>query len=264
MAESRLLTGKADLYDGILIKSKDCSSIESDRESVLKESLEQWRREEKVTAVWFQVDIKDSEWVPLLTRNGFQFHHAQPDYVMMTIWISKQLSDSLPRYPFTSIGVGGLVVNDQGEILLMKEQRGIYVGWKYPGGLADPGEDLYQTAEREVLEETGVLCKATALLCFRHTHAFKWRHASDIYFICLLNPVDENEIEPRPCPREAAACQWMTREEIARLPNEEFHDFHVQILKKYDELMASGRRGCHAERYEVPQLNRVWTMYYMD
>ena len=45
----------------------------------------------------------------------------------------------LPKYPFTSVGVGGLVVDSKNRLLLMKEKRGIYKGWKFPGGLADPG-----------------------------------------------------------------------------------------------------------------------------
>lgn len=40
------------------------------------------------------------------------------------------------RYPFTNVGVGGVVQNKSGEILLMKERRGHYLGWKFPGGLS--------------------------------------------------------------------------------------------------------------------------------
>ncbi len=65
-------------------------------------------------------------------------------------------------------------------------------------------------------EETGVECKAFNVLCFRHTHAFKWKNTGDIYFVCLLRPVDEDRIEPAPCPRETAACKWMSRLGIYR------------------------------------------------
>lgn len=37
-------------------------------------------------------------------------------------------------YPFTSIGAGGLVVNSKNEVLMIKELRGPYLGWKFPGG----------------------------------------------------------------------------------------------------------------------------------
>lgn len=32
----------------------------------------------------------------------------------------------------------------------MREKQGIYLGWKFPGGLVDPGESLYEAAAREV------------------------------------------------------------------------------------------------------------------
>ena len=55
----------------------------------------------------------------------------------------------LPKYAFTQIGVGGVVVNGHGEVLMVQEKVSplpIYQGtWKLPGGLADPGEDFAQT-----------------------------------------------------------------------------------------------------------------------
>ena len=72
------------------------------------------------------------------------------------------------RYPFTSIGVGGVVCNAAGEFLLIREKRGVYPGWKFPGGLADPGEDIFVTAKREVLEETGVETDFVTVLTMRY------------------------------------------------------------------------------------------------
>ena len=40
-------------------------------------------------------------------------------------------------------GVGGFVVNDNGEVLVVKEKySGVNVRWKYPGGGTDPGEAI--------------------------------------------------------------------------------------------------------------------------
>ncbi|KAE9546746.1 hypothetical protein FO519_010042 [Halicephalobus sp. NKZ332] len=75
---------------------------------------------------------------------------------MLTKWLPTNKPPTLPRYPFTSIGVGGVVMNSKEQILLIKEKRGIYLGWKYPGGFADPHEDIALTAQREILEETGI------------------------------------------------------------------------------------------------------------
>ncbi|VDP15202.1 unnamed protein product [Heligmosomoides polygyrus] len=41
-----------------------------------------------------------------------------------------------------------------------------YLGWKFPGGASDPGENIFETATLEVFEETGVKAVAKAVLCF--------------------------------------------------------------------------------------------------
>lgn len=35
--------------------------------------------------------------MPILARNGFEFHHAQKNYVMMTRWLPKKRPNTLPR-----------------------------------------------------------------------------------------------------------------------------------------------------------------------
>lgn len=71
------------------------------------------------------------------------------------------------RQPFTSIGVGGVVANSRGEFLLIREKRGIYRGWKFPGGITNPGETITAAVEREVREETGVQSQFLSILLFR-------------------------------------------------------------------------------------------------
>ena len=105
--------------------------------NALPKTLEHWKKLE-IRGIWFKILLGHSEWVPICAQNGFEFHHAKKDYVMMTKWIDSGYN-TLPLYPFTSIGVGGVVMTTNGDVLLMKEQRGPYLGWKFPGGLADPG-----------------------------------------------------------------------------------------------------------------------------
>lgn len=47
---------------------------------------------------------------------------------------------------------GGLVFNARHEVALIRQGR----RWSFPKGRRDPGEDLSDTAQREVLEETGL------------------------------------------------------------------------------------------------------------
>ncbi|KAH7719035.1 Nudix hydrolase 8 [Aphelenchoides avenae] len=275
-----VLASRGDVYGGITVKSEEHPQIRAETaQEVLQRSIEHWRLA-KVNGVWFNVHIKDSWWVPILTQAGFVFHHAQTDYVMMTKWLPTEkantlprfvrtrLVDSLPRtsfrYPFTSIGVGGVVVNGKGELLLMKERKGVYLGWKFPGGAVDPGEALHEAVRREVFEETGVETEFECVLAFRQLLSYNYRGTSDIYFLCVMKPKDETRIDVVPCPHEVADCKWMSRDQIAQLPEKEFHGFHKRILERFDNWLASGRRGCYTERLEAKEFKRHWDMYYID
>lgn len=58
-----------------------------------------------------------------------------------------------------------LVTDGDGRCLLVRRARDPYAGaWDIPGGFCDDGESPVETAEREVLEETGLGCRVTHLL----------------------------------------------------------------------------------------------------
>lgn len=54
-----------------------------------------------------------------------------------------------------SVGVGGLICNAQGQILLIERLKQPDI-WTLPSGYVEPGETLYQTLQRELQEETGI------------------------------------------------------------------------------------------------------------
>ena len=63
----------------------------------------------------------------------------------------------------THVGVYGIIINDN-KILLVKKQRGPYVGkWDLPGGGVEPGETSIETSNRELLEECGYSAAETKL-----------------------------------------------------------------------------------------------------
>ncbi|UQZ36276.1 ADP-ribose pyrophosphatase [Paenibacillus sp. PK3_47] len=55
--------------------------------------------------------------------------------------------------PVHIVAVGGIVENEQGEILLVKTYRG---GWVFPGGQVEAGETLTDALAREIKEESGI------------------------------------------------------------------------------------------------------------
>ena len=67
-----------------------------------------------------------------------------------------------PQQPL--VGVGAIIVED-GRVLLIKRGKAPLLGeWSIPGGMLELGETLRQGAEREALEETGLVVRATDLL----------------------------------------------------------------------------------------------------
>jgi 8-oxo-dGTP diphosphatase len=55
------------------------------------------------------------------------------------------------------LGAGAVIIDAQGRVLLVLRRHDPQKArWSIPGGSAEPGETLQQTAAREVLEETGL------------------------------------------------------------------------------------------------------------
>lgn len=65
--------------------------------------------------------------------------------------------DNPPIETLPQVGVGVVVINDNEEVLLIRRGQEPNKGlWTIPGGRQEPGEALFETAHREIMEETGV------------------------------------------------------------------------------------------------------------
>ncbi len=73
---------------------------------------------------------------------------------------SNQVID--PHITHVKVGVGVIILDDSGRILLEKRRdNGM---WGLPGGGIEPGESVCETALREVKEETGLDIEITGLV----------------------------------------------------------------------------------------------------
>ena len=170
----------------------------------LGHSLKEWTAE-GYKVVWLEVPLDRAGLVPIAASEGFTYHHADEDYAMMF----KRLEHGafVPNYSTHYIGAGGVVINADNEILVVREKRdGVASGsFKLPGGHLHEEEHLADAVVREVMEETGIESRFVSLVCFRHQHAY--RHGkSDIYFVCRLEPLN-NRISKQ--DDEIAECVWM-------------------------------------------------------
>ena len=85
--------------------------------------------------VWLKIPLACAALAGVGASQGFSFHHAKPDYVLMTRWLLASPSP-LPAYAFTQVGVGGVVINTKRQVLMVQERVSplpIYQGsWKVP------------------------------------------------------------------------------------------------------------------------------------
>jgi len=70
--------------------------------------------------------------------------------------IIERRSDSEEFIVIDAVSCGGVVIHRSKVLLLYKNQNGKYIGWVLPKGTVENGENLKQTALREVREEAGV------------------------------------------------------------------------------------------------------------
>lgn len=91
------------------------------------------------------------------------------------------------------LGVAGLAIDETGRWLVVKKRYGGLKGsWSLPAGFVEEGETADQAVIREVLEETGILCKVEGLLGLR-TGVIR-ESISDNMLVFLLSPLENQEI----------------------------------------------------------------------
>ncbi|KAL5798124.1 hypothetical protein ACOSQ2_002944 [Xanthoceras sorbifolium] len=233
-----LLSSVEDAHGGVTVDVKE--SMDSKMFSLmLKTSLFYWRQQGK-RGVWIKLPIEFANLVEPAVKEGFRYHHAEPDYLMLVKWIS-ETTDTLPENASHRVGVGAFVMNDKGEVLVVQESDGRFKGtnvWKLPTGVVNESEDICTAAVREVKEETGIDTEFIEVLAFRQSHQSFFRK-SDLFFVCMLRPLSF-DIQKQDSEIEAA--QWMRAEDYADQPfnqkNELFKNMAKICLTKSEKYYA--------------------------
>ncbi|XP_066174305.1 nucleoside diphosphate-linked moiety X motif 6 [Sylvia atricapilla] len=182
----------------------------------LRESVSQWRDEGRV-AVWLHVPILQSSLVAVAASQGFAFHHAEQGSSTLALWLGEGPS-RLPGFATHQLGVAGAVLDEStGKVLVVQDRNKTINAWKFPGGLSNPGEDIGDTAVREVFEETGIKSEFKSILSIRQQHKHPGAFGkSDMYIICRMEP---SSFHISFCQHECLRCEWMDLEELARTEN---------------------------------------------
>jgi 8-oxo-dGTP pyrophosphatase MutT (NUDIX family) len=199
-----ILSHAPDQFGGVIVETEALPSDPTEFEPQLDHSLETWRSQGS-RLVWLKVPIERSALIPVATQRGFFFHHSNEADLMLVCRLVENAF--VPTHATHYIGVGGVVINDRQELLVVCERhrRTSQPYYKLPGGALQPGEHLVDAVLREVLEETGVEAKFESLVCFRHWHGYRYGK-SDIYFVCRLSPLSQDVTMQA---EEIEECFWM-------------------------------------------------------
>ena len=127
--------------------------------------------------------------------------------------------------PKHSVSVAGIVVRDDGRVLVIKRDDNGH--WEAPGGVLELDESFEAGVQREVLEETGL-----GVTVERLTGVYKNLVHGIVALVYRCRPASG---EPH-ATEEAREIRWMTMEEVqsAMVPA-----FGVRVLDAFEEVPQS-------------------------
>ncbi|KAM5573038.1 nudix hydrolase 8 [Rosa sericea] len=255
----RVLDAFDDEYGGVIVDPERLPENADAFAYILHSSLSNWKMEGK-KGIWLKLPVERAELVPVAVKEGFQYHHAERGYVMLTYWIPEGPC-MLPANASHQVGVGGFVINANNEVLVVQEKHcaPTCVGfWKIPTGFILESEEIFTGAVREVKEETGIDTEFVEVIAFRHAHNVAFEK-SDLFFICMLKPlstqiiVDDLEIE---------AAKWMPLAEFVEQPLVKEDSMFKKVISIC--IARLGKRYCGLSSHQVVSKfdGRLSSLYY--
>jgi ADP-ribose pyrophosphatase YjhB (NUDIX family) len=136
------------------------------------------------------------------------------------------------EYPEAPIvGIGGVILHENQVLLIQRGQEPLKGEWSLPGGALELGEALEQGIRREVLEETGLEIEPLQIVevldRIVRDEAGKVRyHYVLVDFLCRVTGGSLC------CASDAAAAQWVRREELNSHSKYRVAPFTVAVIDK--------------------------------
>ncbi|CAN8267164.1 unnamed protein product [Cochlearia groenlandica] len=258
--EILLLDAYDDEYGGVVVDHSRLPSNPNTFASMLQNSLLDWRRKGK-KGVWLKLPVEQSELVPIAVKEGFEYHHAEKGYVMLTYWIPEEEPCMLPANASHQVGVGGFVLNQHKQVLVVQEKyctlsnKGV---WKLPTGFINESEEIFSGAVREVKEETGVDTEFLEVIAFRHAHNVAFEK-SDLFFICMLKPLSDQIIIDN---LEIKDAKWMALVEFVEQPMIKGDKMFKRVIEICEARLRHRYCGLSPHRLVSTFDGRLSSLYY--
>ena len=226
-----------DAYGGITVVVGEAGPPEA-FEGALAAALDRWRRD-GVRGVWLEVPAALVKYLPAALERGFRLRGGDATHVLCCAWLPGGDSP-LPPGPTHQVGVGAVVTDSAGRLLLVQEAVGPAQGrWKLPTGLCEANENIGAAAAREVWEETGLAVSPKEVLAVRHSHGFH-RGVSDVFFCVRCEAIDEGAVLT-PQAGEIARVEWR--------PVADAHDAATPAWRRIYQIAATTGGGMHVDTY---------------
>ncbi|MCA9364999.1 MAG: NUDIX domain-containing protein [Candidatus Moranbacteria bacterium] len=132
------------------------------------------------------------------------------------------------------VGVGVMVVNDSCEVLLGLRKSSHGMGdWSFPGGHLEFGETVFETARREVAEETGLVIDQFELVSVCDEMRYiktDGKHYLNVSVLGVYSGGEPQVLEPQKCSQ----WQWFS---VDALPEHLFEATSVTIRNYADGVV---------------------------
>lgn len=205
-------------YNGAMV---DMATLPDTCDEFKSELLSLLQSQKDKNLLWFKIPIEKSEFIPVLTQQGFIFHHTTQESLMLV----KQLKENaiIPTPKNYTVGVGAVVFKGD-KLLVVKDM--FSTGYKLPGGHIDNKETIKDALRREVYEETGVSVELESIFNLGHFTEGQFGE-SVMYVVCTaiaktteITIYDDSEI---------IDAKWMPVEDL--LKAEDTNEYNKNVVR---------------------------------
>ncbi|MBZ9687320.1 NUDIX hydrolase [Clostridium estertheticum] len=143
------------------------------------------------------------------------------------------------NFPSHIVSVCGLIENDEGKILMVKNP---VRGWEIPGGQVEVGETIIEALKREVKEESGIDIEIGNLTVVHSNIGIgvQYDGVSPIPTIVTFGFTAKSLSGELATSEESLEVCWFERGEVLNLIEEEFITDRVKCMLNYDGRVTYG------------------------